>query len=90
MYVYPYAYAVIQFICILSSQYAEYVLTIKVYFQFGCWIVLMYCAGERWHVLPCGTKKLCCGINMNCGLIPAGMSIDLQFLEAILSTRACK
>ena len=67
MYVSPYAYVIIHFISILSSQYVQYVLTLKVNFQFGCRIVTVYCVGERWDVLSCGTKKLCCRINMNYG-----------------------
>ena len=66
MYISPQAYVIIHFISILSPQYVECVLTLKVHFQFGCWIVQVYCVGERWHVLPCGTKKMCCIINMNC------------------------
>jgi hypothetical protein len=64
MYVSPYAYVRLQFICIRYSQYVLYVLTLKVNFQIGCWIVTVYCVGERWHVLSCGTKKLRCGINL--------------------------
>jgi hypothetical protein len=65
MYVYLCAYVRLHFICILSSQYVVYVLTMQVNFQFGCWIVTVYGVGERWHVLPCGTNKLCCRVNIN-------------------------
>lgn len=37
---------------LLPSQYVVYVLTLKVNFQFGCWIVKVYGVCERWHVLP--------------------------------------
>jgi hypothetical protein len=90
MYVSPYAHVRLHFISIPSSQYVEYVLTMKVNFQFGCWIVKVYSIGERWHVLPCETKKLCCGINMNCGLVPAGMPLTYSFLQLILSKRTRK
>jgi hypothetical protein len=56
----------LQFICILSSQNVVYILTMHVNFQFGSRIVTVYRVGERWHVLPCGTKKLCCRNYINC------------------------
>ena len=52
---------------LLPSQYVVYVLTLKVNFQFGCWIVKVYGVCERWHVLPWGEKKLCYRINIKCG-----------------------
>jgi hypothetical protein len=66
MYVYLYVYVTLHFICILSSQNVVYFLTMHVNFQFGSRIVTVYRVGERWHVLPCGTKKFCCRNYINC------------------------